>query len=57
MYRISPFVRHFAWALLGGAGLATLKEHIMWSAKAYRQPELPALAAPAAPPPAAPRST
>jgi NhaA family Na+:H+ antiporter len=24
MYRISPFVRHFAWALLGGAGLATL---------------------------------
>ena len=24
MYRVSPFVRHFAWALLGGAGLATL---------------------------------
>jgi Na+:H+ antiporter, NhaA family len=24
MYRVSPFVRHFAWALLGGATLATL---------------------------------
>lgn len=24
MYRVSPFVRHFAWALLGGAGVATL---------------------------------
>ncbi|MES2846444.1 MAG: Na+/H+ antiporter NhaA [Pseudomonadota bacterium] len=24
MYRVSPFVRHFAWALLGGVGLATL---------------------------------
>lgn len=24
MYRVSPFVRHFAWALLAGAGLATL---------------------------------
>lgn len=24
MYRVSPFVRRFAWALLGGAGLATL---------------------------------
>ena len=24
MYRVSPFVRHFAWALLGGIGLATL---------------------------------
>lgn len=24
MYRVSPFVRHFGWALLGGAGLATL---------------------------------
>ena len=24
MYRVSPFVRHFAWALLGGAGLATV---------------------------------
>lgn len=24
MYRVSPFVRHFAWALSGGAGLATL---------------------------------
>ncbi len=24
MYRVSDFVRHFAWALLGGAGLATL---------------------------------
>jgi NhaA family Na+:H+ antiporter len=23
MYRVSPFVRRFAWALLGGAGLAT----------------------------------
>ena len=23
MYRVSPFVRHFAWALLGGAGVAT----------------------------------
>lgn len=24
MYRVSPFVRRFAWALLGGAGLATV---------------------------------
>lgn len=24
MYRVSPFVRRFAWALMGGAGLATL---------------------------------
>ncbi|MCF8487242.1 MAG: Na+/H+ antiporter NhaA [Rhodobacteraceae bacterium] len=24
MYRVSPFVRHFAWALLGGIGAATL---------------------------------
>lgn len=24
MYRVSPFVRRFAWALLGGAGVATL---------------------------------
>ena len=24
MYRVSPFVRHFAWALLGGCGVATL---------------------------------
>lgn len=24
MYRVSPFVRHFAWALLGGAGAATI---------------------------------
>ena len=24
MYRVSPFVRHFAWALSGGAGLATV---------------------------------
>lgn len=24
MYRVSPFVRHFAWALLGGIGVATL---------------------------------
>jgi Na+:H+ antiporter, NhaA family len=24
MYRVSPFVRHFAWALLGGAVLATV---------------------------------
>ena len=23
MYRVSPFVRRFAWALLGGAGIAT----------------------------------
>jgi Na+:H+ antiporter, NhaA family len=23
MYRVSPFLRHFAWTLLGGAGLAT----------------------------------
>ena len=24
MYRVSPFVRRFAWALLGGAGVATV---------------------------------
>ena len=24
MYRVSPFVRHFAWALLGGVAVATL---------------------------------
>ena len=43
--RALPFPVINAVSARTGAGMATLKQHIMWSSKAYRQPDLARLAA------------